>query len=307
MLKEPLVSVIIPTYNRPIYLKRCINSVLNQSYKNIEIFVVDDNEPGTSARIETESLMLSFKENIAITYIKHHENKNGSAARNTGWRAAHGKYITFLDDDDEIDPSKIEKQVLCMEALDHTWGACYTGYRLIKRNGTNQISSEKRFGECYVDALMRTLFMGSGSNLFLRKMVVDEINGYDETFIRNQDIEFLVRVLENYKLAYIDEVLLTIYQEGEHRERTFEEIEVYTKHYLDCFSERINSLKKKERERVKAVISLERFRMALCKGKLIDGIKILVKNQVSVIFILKYMKYLIHRVVTHESYGFNGK
>ena len=51
-----------------------------------------------------------------------------------------------------------------------------------------KISSEKRSGKCFVDALMRTMFMGSGSNLFLKKSVVDEINGYDESFVRNQDI-----------------------------------------------------------------------------------------------------------------------
>ena len=53
---------------------------------------------------------------------------NGSAARNTGWKQSNGKYITFLDDDDEIDRTKIEKQVDCLVNLDVSWGACYTGY-----------------------------------------------------------------------------------------------------------------------------------------------------------------------------------
>ena len=79
------------------------------------------------------------------------------------------------------------------------------------------------------------MFMGSGSNLFLRKKVVDEIGGYDESFQRNQDIEFLVRVLENYKLAYVDEVLLTIYQEGNRINRSFEQIDKYAKYYLEVF------------------------------------------------------------------------
>ncbi len=169
----PLVSVIIPTYNRPTYLRR-------------------------------------------------------------------GKYITFLDDDDEIDESKIQKQVECLEKLDESWGACYTAYKLIKEYGSNQISTENRSGDCYVDALMRTMFMGSGSNLFLRKKVVDEIGGYDESFQRNQDIEFLVRVLENYKLAYVDEVLLTIYQEGNRVSRSFEQIDKYAKYYLEVFHDCYN-------------------------------------------------------------------
>lgn len=90
---------------------------------------------------------------------------------------------------------------------------------------------------------MRTMFMGSGSNLFLRKKVVDEIGGYDESFQRNQDIEFLVRVLENYKLAYVDEVLLTIYQEGNRVSRSFEQIDKYAKYYLEVFQDKGTSWK----------------------------------------------------------------
>ena len=289
------------------YLKRCIDSVLNQTYKNIELFVVDDNNPETDARKETESVMLSYIENPKVTYLQHERNKNGSAARNTGWKKSKGKYITFLDDDDEIAPSKMEKQVKCLEKLDKSWGACYTGYCLLKANGAVQVSAEKRSGVCYVDALMRTMFMGSGSNLFLRKSVVDEINGYDESFQRNQDIEFLVRVAERYKIAYIDEVLLTIHQEGERQPLDFNKTEKISQHYLDVFSERINRLKKKEKRRVLSVISLERFRLALYAHRYIEGIKILIKNRVSLIYIYRFLGYLLYRLITHKSFGFNGK
>ena len=304
--QEILVSVVIPTYNRPVYLKRCIDSVINQTYKNIEIIVVDDNNPTTDARRETELVMNAYEGIDNITYLKHDHNKNGSAARNTGWRHSHGKYITFIDDDDVIACTKIEKQMDCLEHLDSSWGACYTGYRLFKEHGDPQISSEKRFGDCYVAALMRTMFMGSGSNLFLRKSVVDEINGYDETFIRNQDIEFLVRVLENHKLAYVDEVLLTIYQEGERPNRSFEQLESISQHYLSKFKNRIDALKPEDRERVYAVISLERCRGAFYKKKFLKGMKILRDNKVKLKYQVKYIKYLVHRILTHKSYGFDG-
>lgn len=306
MIEKPLVSVVIPTYGRPEFLDRCIESVLKQTYQNIEIFVVDDNDPDTEGRIATEAEMRKYNENPHIKYLKHNKNMNGSAARNTGWKQSKGKYITFLDDDDEIDRTKIEKQVDCLEKLDVSWGACYTGYRLIKEHGENQISTEKRSGNCYVDALMRTMFMGSGSNLFLRKCVVDEIDGYDESFFRNQDIEFLARALEHYKIAYIDEILLTIYQEGDRKNRSFEEIEGYTQHYLCKFAEKISRLNETDRKRVIAVISLERFRVALCKKKYKDGIRILKENHVSLLYLVRYMGYLIRRVITKKSYGFTG-
>ena len=306
MNELPLVSVVIPTYSRPVYLKRCVDSVLNQTYPNIEVFVVDDNNPDTDARHETEKTMAFYKENPRVIYLQHEKNKNGSAARNTGWRASQGEYITFLDDDDEIAETKIEKQVSCLEALDESWGMCYTGYQLIKEHGDNQISSEKRSGNCYIDALMRTMFMGSGSNLFLRKSVVDEINGYDESFQRNQDIEFLARASEHYKLAYIDEVLLTIYQEGNRTYRSFEQIDGYTQHYLDKFKERIEQLDPMDKERVIAVISLERFRVSVIKKQVKAGLKTLKDNQVKLKYKARYIKYLAKRKITHESYGFNG-
>ena len=304
--QDILVSVVIPTYSRPVFLKRCIRSVLDQTYKNIEIIVVDDNDPDTEARRETEQVMQSFADIDNITYLKHPHNKNGSAARNTGWRHASGKYITFIDDDDAMAPTKIAKQVQCLEQLDPSWGACYTGYRLFKEHGDPQISSEKRSGDCYVAALMRTLFICGGSNLFLRKSVMDELNGFDETFIRNQDLEFLVRVTENYKLAYVDEILLTIYQEGVRPDRSFAQLESISEHYLSKFKDRIDRLAPKDKERVYAVITLERCRGAFYKKEYWKGLKLLKDNQVKFKYQVKYCKYLLHRKLTGQSYGFDG-
>ena len=302
----PLVSVVIPTFSRPVYLKRCIDSVLNQTYSNLEIIVVDDNNPNTAARIETNKTMALYKENSMVKYLQHDTNRNGSAARNTGWSASSGEYITFLDDDDEIANTKIEKQVKCLESLDKSWGMCYTGYKVIKEKGDNQISSESRTGNCYLDALMRTLFLGSGSNLLLRKSVVDELEGYDVSFQRNKDIEFLVRACEKYKIAYVDEVLLTIYQEGNRTVRTFEQLDNYTLYYLERFKNRIDCLSPEERERVISVISLERFRLSITKKRIGLGFRILLRNHVKLKYQIKYFIYLIRRKITHESYGFNG-
>lgn len=302
---QPLVSVIIPTYSRPTYLKRAVESVLNQTYKNIEIIVVDDNNPDTEARKETQGIMEELAAHPRVTYLMHERNKNGSAARNTGWRIAKGKYITFLDDDDEIVNTKIEKQVDCLENLDDSWGCCYTAYKLTKEHGADQVSSEHRSGYLYVEALMRTMFMGSGSNLLLRKSVVDEVNGYDESFRRNQDIEFLARVLEKYKIAYIDEPLLLIHQEGSRMRRSFDESEGYTKHYLEVFKPRLDALGSHDRKRVLTVISLERARLAFQMGLKDKAIKIIKEERIGIVPLIRYGVYLLHRKVTHKSYGFS--
>jgi glycosyltransferase involved in cell wall biosynthesis len=105
-----LVSIIIPTYDRPNTLKRAINSALDQTHSDLEVIVVDDNNPDTVAREKTKSSISDFADKRLI-YIKHQENRNGAAARNTGIQNASGSYIAFLDDDDEFEPNKIEEQL----------------------------------------------------------------------------------------------------------------------------------------------------------------------------------------------------
>lgn len=105
-----LVSVIIPTYKRNDRLREAIDSVVNQTYVNLEIIIVDDNDPSSSYRKETENLMMQYKDNKKIRYIQHSENTGGAIARNTGISQAGGEYIAFLDDDDIYLPEKIEKQ-----------------------------------------------------------------------------------------------------------------------------------------------------------------------------------------------------
>jgi len=112
MNKEPLVSVIIPTYKRIDLLKKSVDSVLNQTYKNIEIIVVDDNEPSSYYRNETSLILNNYiKTYENIKYIQLEKNSGGCIARNTGLQEAAGKYVNFLDDDDIFYPEKIEKQV----------------------------------------------------------------------------------------------------------------------------------------------------------------------------------------------------
>src|SRR5690554_8001037 len=104
-----LVSIIIPTYKQLDKLKRSIDSVLMQSYENIEIIVVDDNGYDSEYSSLVNTLMEEYINNKKVKYIKHKVNKNGSAARNTGIRHSNGDYIMFLDDDDMFVNDKIRK------------------------------------------------------------------------------------------------------------------------------------------------------------------------------------------------------
>lgn len=106
-----LVSIIIPTYHRPDFLKRAVESSLSQTYENIEIIVVSDNELNSKAERDTVAVMQFFKSKVNVVYLKSIGNRGGCVARNRGLAEAKGEYINFLDDDDVLLPEKIHKQV----------------------------------------------------------------------------------------------------------------------------------------------------------------------------------------------------
>lgn len=275
-MQKGLVSVIIPTFRRPDKLDRAIDSVLAQTYSDIEVIVVDDNDPDTEGRKLTEEVMLKYENETRVKYIKHECNKNGSAARNTGARNSDAEYVAFLDDDDVFYPQKIESQVKVLSGKDSSWGACYSKYVVEKPNGVSIISKEHREGNLRLDALMREFYIASGSNLLVKKEAFDTINGFDESFIRNQDIEFLSRLLERYKIAYSEVLGLKVYLHNNHSQYDGEEV---TNQYLERFKNYIAKLNEKERKKFFKHINRQRLyyllftkknfakcREMLCKG-----------------------------------------
>jgi len=239
MSSKPLVSVVIPTYKRPDYLVRAVESVLNQTYTNVEVIVVDDNNPETEARTRTESIMKQFDGNPKLKYIKHERNKNGSAARNTGVRASKGEYVAFLDDDDEYTPKRLEAMLKRFSELPPDYGVCYSRYICRMPDGKDIISKEHREGDCFVNALLKELKIGFGSNNLVLRSAYDAIGGFDESFKRNQDHEFLIRLLQKYKIGYCDEVGLII---NIHFEQRKERIEETLTHYAETFKPIVDTL-----------------------------------------------------------------
>ncbi len=252
----PLVSVIIPTYKRPDTLARAINSVLSQTYPKIEVIVVDDNSPDSEGRKLTENVMVEFENNSKVLYIKHPYNKNGSAARNTGAKVAKGKYVAFLDDDDQFLPLKIESQIERMENLPDDWGFCYSKHFSKKPNGKPIESTECHEGSLYVEALQRTLGFAAGSNLLIRKDVFIEIGGFDETFVKNQDLELVAKLLRNYKVAYVETPGLIV---NVHLEKRIFDFEKQTQLYLERFKPFLDELDEKEKASVYREINKQRF------------------------------------------------
>ncbi len=117
----PLVSVVIPTLNRSILLGRAIDTVLAQTYRRVEVVVVDDgSSDGTSQRVAQIG-------DQRVRYVRHPRTRGLAAARNTGIRHARGQYVALLDDDDEIVAEKLERQLAALhESADPAATVCYT-------------------------------------------------------------------------------------------------------------------------------------------------------------------------------------
>ena len=201
----PLVSVVIPTYKRSLLLTDCIDSVIAQTYSTIEIIVVDDNGKGTEFQKLTEERLRPYLIKGQIKYITHEVNKNGSAARNTGYKNSSGDYLLFLDDDDSLLPNMISEQLTHLQSLTEDYGAVYCNsiikYRL-KYIGILRTIKTKSLRE---GNLCREVLLGkcrfNTSTILFRKSVIEELNGFDEKFRRHQDYELLVRFFSKYKIG----------------------------------------------------------------------------------------------------------
>ncbi len=129
----PKVSVITPTYKRAHFLSRAIDSILNQTYPNIQVIVVDNNADLPECRQETGITMEKYKDDPRVVYIQSAANLGGGGARNIGAEACDGEYITFLDDDDEYLPSKVESQLKFM--MMHELDFSLTDVTMYDKNG----------------------------------------------------------------------------------------------------------------------------------------------------------------------------
>ena len=296
------VSVIIPTYKRSEYLPRAITSVINTGWDNLEIIIVDDNSEGDEYRKETENLMKDFLRKYPfIQYIKHKKNMNGSAARNSGFRKSTGDYIMFLDDDDEFYPEKIKEQVRFLEEHDETWGACYTKYVDVNDKAVVAKGVECKQGNLLINELARNLFVHAGSNLMVRRNVVEELNGFDESFLRNQDVEFLVRILKKYKLGFVDVLGLAVHVHPRKYKISYYEL---TKQYLERFDSDIMSLDENDRVAVLKMIGLQLVRNAFQNRDFSSAVQFKKAYNISTIDIIRYFSHLIYRIVSHEAYGY---
>lgn len=199
-----LVSVITPTYKRSEKLPRAIESILAQTYNQIELFVVNDNDPNDEFTQYVKTITKKYKSDPRFHLIIQERHVNGAVARNVAIKQAHGEYIAFLDDDDWWEINKLEEQVKALRRLDDTWGGVSCKFRLFNENGKVVGQTRKyKGGYIYKDILSLYSDVATGT-LLLKHSALDETGYFDENLLRNQDIQLLAQFTYKYKLEEVD-------------------------------------------------------------------------------------------------------
>ena len=192
------ISIIIPTYNRSNYVKRAVESVLDQSYENTEIIVIDD-----ASVDDTRETIESIKDK-RIKYIRNKENKGANFSRNKGIKKSTGKYISFLDDDDFFsDKNKLKKQVeLFLKNKNVVFVGCGYYDKSIDKERYPKIKGK------ISEKLLMNFSDIETSTILIDKKTVEKIGLFDEKLPSEQNHDFFYRISKKGEFDYLDKVMV---------------------------------------------------------------------------------------------------
>jgi len=208
----PIVSVIIPAYNRSSTIARSVESALAQTFHDLEVIVVDD---GSSDM--TRDVVRSIADE-RVRLIWHEINLGAAAARNMGMKASEAKYIAWLDSDDEWLPEKLQTQLEAIEHAAPDQRACYTAYERI----------DKQVSQIYIPQHVdyKKLFLGCdqapGSSLLFERMLLDKVGYLDTHLRRYEDWDWLLRYCSMFRLLAVDEPLVRVHFSSERSPKLIE-------------------------------------------------------------------------------------
>lgn len=204
-MSTPLISVVIPTYDRSASLRRAIASVFCQTIDDYELIVVDDGSTDDTLQV------LADIHDSRLRVIRHPKNLGASTARNSGVNASHGTYVAFLDSDDEWLPDKLAKQTALMAGQPPEVAACCTRHFVTKwSNGASwqRILPTENDWQRYL--ITHGCNLSPGSTLMVRRDVFADIGSYDTELCRYEDWDWLLRYLERYRLVIAPDMLAIV-------------------------------------------------------------------------------------------------
>ena len=299
MLKEEyLVSIIIPSYKNIVSLKRAINSAINQTYSNIEVIVVDDNEEESVSHTQTQMVVNECSDN-RVKYIYNGSNRERSYSRNNGVNHSKGDFLMFLDNDDEFMSKKVESQLECLLANGEEYAACYSNY--IRKNNNKIVGycAEQRTGNLLFDTLCRNLFVHPGSNLMIRRNCFLNVGGFREDLNINEDIDLLIKLQIKYKICYCNELGLIVNLHGHPNLNYIEKSQKYIEAEKNIWSK----LSPQRRKMFFRLIGLQMLRSLGIKN-IKKSVSIIRKYDIPKTMLIKYLMYLGWRFLSKKAYSF---
>lgn len=205
-----LVSAIIPTRNRPEMLIRAIKSVASQTYRDVEIIVVDD-----GCKYDVEASVRKEAGSKSCRVIKNMRTPGAPGARNSGFYESRGAYIGFLDDDDEWMSEKIEKQVAAFQNSASDVGIVCTEDIVV--GGTEKYIRQIQLEGDVFNVLCSKHVAGNTSNPLIKRHVFAEVGLFDEAMSSGQDTDLWLRIAKHYHFTTVNEPLAMIYRDGPER------------------------------------------------------------------------------------------
>lgn len=207
---SPLVTVIIPAHNAAKFIEQTLLSVVEQTYSNLEIIVIDDGSTDNTADI-----VKAFAQQDKRIILLQQVNAGVAAARNLGIKAANGEFIAPVDADDVWFKTKIEKQVACFLNADLSVGLVYVWSVDISCEGTltGGFHASSYEGRVYIP-LAHHNFIGNGSAPLIRKSCFHELGGYNEEQLKDstshgsEDWDIYLRIAQRYEFRVVREILL---------------------------------------------------------------------------------------------------
>lgn len=199
-----LISVVIPTNNRSSLLLNAIKSVQEQTYKQLEIIVIDD-----ASTDDTKKVVNSIKDN-RIKYFKNDNSQGGSYSRNKGIENSSGDYIAFLDDDDEWVPEKLYMQIKVIEN-DKKIGLVYTGAEIIYLPQNIKYYNKPNKQGDLSQAIIKHNYIGTTSSVLIRKEILKASGGFDTRLPALQDYDLWIRICQKSRIGYVNQPLIKYY------------------------------------------------------------------------------------------------
>ncbi|WP_029653303.1 glycosyltransferase family 2 protein [Marinobacter daepoensis] len=213
MNERPLVSVIVPSYNRAKYIEQAIESACLQSYKPIEIIVVDDGSTDDSL-----TLLRRFEASGRIRLFTHpdHENKGQSRSLNLGILHCVGDYVSILDSDDYFAPRKIEQQIAFLEKFKNV-GMVYGQGHAVDAEGRFlfKVPGDSHTETSDPNNLLLDCYMALPGGSLIRRSVFTRVGMFEESFRAGQDHDMALRIMEEFKVAFLPEVAFFYRKHGE--------------------------------------------------------------------------------------------